>query len=309
MLLDRNDMLHTKKQHSSLYYIGLIVLQGLIFGIGNPLIKFAYESISPFWCLTLRFFAATAIFALFCGKTAFPELKKTRVMVWLPTSLCMALAYITCNVGLHLTTATGVGFLMSLAVVFTPPLARLVLGRKMHLSFLPVLIFAVAGLYLLCMNGGTFRFGVGELLALICSFGMAGSLVWGEECLNTLSPSAVSLIQTAVTAVASLLCAVFLEPFPDLGAVEPEAWGIIIYLIVLCSCLCYILQNIALTRLPSAVVSLTQCLEPIFTAIFAFLLLGERLSLLGFGGALLLMICIIYGNYTENKYDSKEDAP
>ena len=298
-----------KQQHSSLFYIGLIVIQGLIFGIGNPLIKFAYESISPFWCLALRFSAATLIFLLICGKTAVPELKRSRVKVWIPTSLCMALAYITCNIALNLTTATGVGFLMSLAVVFTPPLARLVLGRKMRRSFLPVLIFAVAGLYLLCLNGGTFRFGVGELLALICSFGMAGSLVWGEDCLNTLSPSAVSLIQTAITAAASILCAVLLEPFPDLGAVEPKAWWIILYLILLCSCLCYILQNIALAHLPSAVVSLTQCLEPVFTAVFAMILLGERLSALGFAGALLLMICIIYGNYTENKYESKEETP
>lgn len=295
-----------QKQHSSLFYIWLIILQGLIFGIGNPIVKFAYESITPIWCLALRFTMATMIFVLFFGKTAFPELKRTKIKVWLPTSLCMALAYITCNVGLHLTTATSVGFLMSLAVVFTPPLSRLVLGRKIHLSFVPVLLFAVAGLYLLCLNGGTFRFGIGELLALICSFGMAGSLVWGEECLNTLSPSAVSLIQTAVTAAASILCAVILEPLPDLGAIEPMAWWIIVYLVLLCSCLCYILQNIALTHLPAAVVSLTQCFEPIFTAVFAFIILGERLSLLGAIGALLLMICIVYGNYTESKKESKE---
>ena len=294
------------RQRSDLYYIFLIVIQGLIFGIGNPLIKFAYESISPLWALAIRFTLATLIFLVMFGKTALPELRQTKIKVWLPTSLCMALAYITCNVALHITTATSVGFLMSLAIVFTAPLARVVLGRRIHRSFIPVLILAVAGLYLLSMNNGKFQFGFGEFLALLCSIGMAGSLVWGEDCLNTLSASAVSLIQMAVTAVACILCAMFIEPFPDLGAVEAKAWWIIVYLVIFCSCICYALQNIALTYLPSAIVSLTQCLEPIFTALFAFLMLDERLSLLGFSGAVLLIFCIIYGNYTESKYNEKE---
>lgn len=289
------------QKKSNLFYITLIVIQGLIFGIGNPLIKFAYESITPMWMLAIRFTLATLIFLVLWGKTAWPELKKVKIKVWLPTSLCMALACITCNVGLNLTTATSVGFLMSLAVVFTPPLARIVLGRRIHRSFLPVLIFAVVGLYLLSMNGGTFRFGLGEWMALLCSFGMAGSLVWGEDCLESLSPSALSLIQMAVTAVACIFCALFLEPFPDFAAVEPVAWWILIYLVLCCSCLCYALQNIALAHIPSAIVSLTQCLEPIFTALFAFLFLHEKLSTIGFCGAMLLVLCIISGNYTESK--------
>ena len=294
------------RQHSDFYYIMLIVVQGLIFGIGNPLIKFAYESISPIWALAIRFTLATLIFLVLLGKTALPELKKVKIKVWLPTSLCMALAYITCNVGLHITTATSVGFLMSLAVVFTPPLARIVLGRKMNRSFIPVLCLAVAGLYLLSMNSGQFRFGLGEFLALLCSFGMAGSLVWGEECLATLSASAVSLIQMAVTAVACIICAVLIEPMPNFAAVEPVAWWIIVYLVIFCSCVCYALQNIALTYIPSAIVSLTQCLEPIFTAVFAFLFLHETLSVVGFCGACLLVFCIIYGNYKETKINTKE---
>lgn len=289
------------QQKSNLFYITLIVFQGLIFGIGNPLIKFAYESITPMWMLAIRSALAALIFLLLFGKKALPELKRVNVKVWLPTSLCMALAYIACNVGLNLTSATSVGFLMSLAVVFTPPLARIVLGRKIHCSFLPVLAFAVAGLYLLSMNGGAFHFGLGEWMALLCSFGMAGSLVWGEDCLEHLSPSALSLIQMGVTAVACILCAVFLEPFPNFATVEPVAWWILVYLVLCCSCLCYALQNIALAHIPSAIVSLTQCLEPIFTALFAFLFLHERLSVVGLSGAMLLVFCIIYGNYTESK--------
>ena len=67
------------RQHSDFYYIMLIVVQGLIFGIGNPLIKFAYESISPIWALAIRFTLATLIFLVLLGKTALPELKKVKI--------------------------------------------------------------------------------------------------------------------------------------------------------------------------------------------------------------------------------------
>ena len=69
------------RQRSDLYYIFLIVIQGLIFGIGNPLIKFAYESISPLWALAIRFTLATLIFLPLFGKTALPELRKAKIKV------------------------------------------------------------------------------------------------------------------------------------------------------------------------------------------------------------------------------------
>lgn len=297
------------KTRSNLFYISLICIQGLIFGIGNPIVKFAYESITPIWLLTIRFSFAALVFLLFCGKTVIPELKRTKIKTWLPTSLCMAGAYITCNVALDLTTATGVGFLMSLSIIFTPPLARLVLGRKVRRGFIPVPILAVTGMWLFSMNGGGFQFGWGEFLALTCSFFMAGALVWGEESLDTMSPGAVSVVQMVVTAVISFLCALLLEPLPEFGAIETKAWLIILYLALFCSCVCYILQNIALAKLPAAIVSLTQCSEPLFTAVFAFFILGETLSPLGFVGAALLMACIIYGNYSESKNNTKEITP
>lgn len=289
------------REHSSFFYIFLIILQGLIFGIGNPIVKFAYETITPIWCLAIRFTAATLIFIIPFGKKAIQELRATKMHFWFPTAICMAAAYITSNVGLNLTTATSVGFLMSLPIVFTPFLSKLILKRKIHKAFLPVPLIAIAGLYLISLNGGSFHFGLGEGLSLCCSIAMAGALVWGEEGLNHLSATTISLVQLLVTAIASTVCALCLEPMLNLSAIAPKAWLVILYLVIFCSCLCYIFQNIALSHISSAVVALTQCGEPLFTAAASFFILGERLSPLGFFGAALLILCIIYGNYIENK--------
>lgn len=294
------------QKHSGFFYVFLIIFQGAIFGIGNPMVKFAYETVTPIWCLAIRFIAATLIFAIPFGKKAFRELRATKIHFWLPTAICMATAYITSNVGLSLTTATSVGFLMSLPIVFTPFLSKLILKRKIHKAFLPVPIIAIAGLYFISLNGGGFHFGIGEGLALCCSAAMAGALVWGEEGLHHLSATTISLAQLFITSIASTVCALCLEPMIAPNAVTPKAWWIILYLVIFCSCLCYILQNVALSHISSAVVALTQCSEPLFTAAASFFLLGERLSPIGFFGAALLILCIVYGNYIENKIQTSK---
>jgi drug/metabolite transporter (DMT)-like permease len=53
------------------------------------------------------------------------------------------------------------------------------------------------------------------------------------------------------------------------------------------------IYNVSLVYLPSSVASLVLTLEPAFTAVTAYLLLGERLSLVQIGGSLLIMTAVV----------------
>lgn len=274
-------------------YAACIVLQGLIYGLGNVLTKFAYESITPFWCLTIRFGLATVIFLLFFGATIIRELKTADLSWWLPAGLCMALGYITCNVALDLTTATTVGFLMALPVIFAPFFALVILKAPYRLKYLPIQILVVLGLYLFCSNGGNFSFGWGEALSLFTSIAVAGAFVFGERGLKNLSIATVSATQTCLTFLLSLIGAITLEPGLNWGAVSPTAWWIILYLALPCTCLAFALQNIALTGISSTMVSVLASSEPILTAAIAWVVLGETLNGQGLIGAALILICIV----------------
>ena len=107
-------------------YISFILIQSLVYGIGNPLTKVAYHSITPLWLLAARFSLAFLLFALFFGRRLFSQLRKVSWTLWLPSALCCAGAYISCNLALDLTAATNVGFIMSLPVLFAPLLFSLV---------------------------------------------------------------------------------------------------------------------------------------------------------------------------------------
>ena len=286
-------------------YMGIILLQSVIYGFGNPLTKIAFESITPFWSLAIRFTTAFLVFMLFFGKRIIESLKSVEPKVYLPASICMAAAYITCNLALNWTSATNVGFLMSLPVIFAPVLALFLYKVKYRLIHIPIQIVVVIGLYLLCFDGEKLVFGKGEVTALITALSIAGALVFGEESLKQLDAVAVSAAQAGITALISLPCALIFESIEVLSRVTLPAWLVVLYLAIFCTNIAYMLQNTALKHISAAAVSMLQCTQPILTAIISYFLLREKLSTLGVIGAVIIIICII----AENLITAKEQAP
>lgn len=285
-------------------YMGFILLQSVIYGFGNPLTKIAFESITPFWSLSVRFTIAFIVFMLFFGRRIIGSLKSVEPKVYLPAGICMATAYITCNLALSWTSATNVGFLMSLPVIFAPILALLIYKVKYRLIHIPVQIVVIIGLYLLCFDGEKLVFGKGEITALITAISIAGALVFGEESLKQLDAVAVSAVQAGITALISLPCALIFENTEILVHVTIPAWLVVLYLAIFCTNIAYMLQNSALKYISASTVSMLQCTQPILTAIISYLLLREKLSTLGIIGAAIIIVCIIAENIITTKEQS-----
>ena len=89
-------------------------------------------------------------------------------------------------------------------MVFAPLLSSLVNRKRYPVAFLPFQGVVVVGLFLLCGNGGTLTFGLGEALALLSSVALAGALVFGERGLENLDVCTVAGTQIAATLVISL---------------------------------------------------------------------------------------------------------
>jgi drug/metabolite transporter (DMT)-like permease len=296
----RNEMESVNKYK----YMGFILLQSVIYGFGNPLTKIAFKSITPFWSLSVRFTIAFIVFMLFFGRRIIGSLKSVEPKVYLPAGICMATAYITCNLALSWTSATNVGFLMSLPVIFAPILALLIYKVKYRLIHIPVQIVVVIGLYLLCFDGEKLVFGKGEITALITAISIAGALVFGEESLKQLDAVAVSAVQAGITALISLPCALIFENTEILVHVTIPAWLVVLYLAIFCTNIAYMLQNSALKYISASTVSMLQCTQPILTAIISYLLLREKLSTLGIIGAAIIIVCIIAENIITTKEQS-----
>ena len=62
---------------------------------------------------------------------------------------------------------------------------------------------------------------------------------------------------------------------------------------VFCTAFCYIIQIYALKNTSAIQAGIILSLEPVFSAIFAYIFLGELLSKQGYIGAILLFISVI----------------
>lgn len=281
------------KKENTIRYAAFILIQSVVYGFGNPLTKVAYRTLTPFWLLSVRFLLAFALFWIFKRQSIKSLLRPSEMKIWLPSALCGSAAYISINMALNLTSATNVGFLMSLPVLFAPILESVVKKRKYQLRHLPLQFLAVVGLYMLCCNGGSFTFRTGDLLALLSALFLAGMLVFGESAVSKLDPVAFTACQAGTTAVCSLVLALLFEDSAVLKRADLPAWLVVVYLAVTCTILAYLMQNIAIRHLSSRSVSMLQCTQPILTAAASFLLLRETLSTIGLIGAAVIIVAVL----------------
>ena len=288
-------------------YVIFILIQSLVYGIGNPITKIAYQSVTPLWLLAIRFTMASAVLLLFCGKHIFSAAKKAGVRLWLPSALCCAGAYISCNISLSMTSATNVGFIMSLPVLFAPALSAVITKSRYELSHLPLQLLTIAGLFLLCCNGGVFSFGPGEALALLDALFLAGQLVFGEKAMREMDVLSVTSLQVLTTMAVSVIGALLFDDISVLPCIQPAAYLVAAYHAMICTIAAYLLQNTAVRHLSAPAVSMLQCTQPIMTAVIAAIMLNERLTGIGLIGAGIIVLCLVGDSLLSGRESTKRN--
>ena len=270
----------------------LILLQSLLYGFGDPITKEAYQVMPVFSLLSVRYTIAFVILILLFGKRVAKNLRAVRVKDWLLPSICIGLTYILNNIALKLTAATSVAFLRSLSTVITPLMAFILFRDSFDRRHIVIQLAVVVGLYLLCGFGGLNGFGVGEILTLTGACFMAGALVFGSRSLKKIDPISLTTVQAGMSALLAFFSAMLFEGGVRIGQAAPKVWAIILYLALACTLTGYLLQNLALNKMPARSVSLIQCSCPVMTAVFSFFLLGERLTAVGIIGAGIILLCV-----------------
>lgn len=288
------------KNHSVLFFAMLILLQSVLYGFGDPISKAAYETMSVYSLMTVRYSIALLALLLFFGKRIVRGVKEVPVRLWLVPSLCIAGGFVLNNIALNLTTATSATFLRSMATILTPILAFIVYRTRYHLIHVPLQLLVIVGLYLFC--GGFSGFGMGELVGFGSAVLMAGSLVASGTAMKQMDALALTAVQAAASMMLALICAFVFEGGLTLEGASPVNWAIIFYMALGCTLLGYLLQNKALEGISSRTVALLQCTAPVLTAVFSFFLLGETLSVMGLIGAAIILFCVV----AETLVDTRE---
>ena len=270
----------------------LIVLQSIVYGLGDPISKVAFEVTPVYTMMSVRYSIAFAVACILFRRRIVKTLRTVPVRCWLVPGTFIGLTYLLNNVALSLTDATSVAFLRSLSVVLTPLFAFIVLRHRYSLRIVAIQVMVLPGMYLLCVRGGLSGFGAGELVTIAAAAVMACALITSRKYLEEVDPIALTALMAGCSAALALIGSLLFEGGLHLENTNAQAWLIILYLAIACTLLGYMMQNIALTKISERSVALLQSLCPVMTAIFSFFILGEKLSAAGIIGAIIIICCV-----------------
>lgn len=277
----------------------LLALATIIWGSAFVSQSIGMHHIGPFTFQAVR--CAMAVLAFLPVIAVFDHLKKdgrnffTRWLdarLWKAGILCGIPLFLACNlqqIGLVDTDAGKSGFLTAMYIVIVPVLGMF-LGKKPGIM-VPISVgFAVVGLYFLsCM--GTTQISPGDLLLIGCALMFAIQITFVDLFAQTLDALRLNTIQALVCAALSAIV-MFLTETPTWKGIS----GCMIPLIhtgVFSMGLGYYLQIVGQQSLDSTPATLIMSLESVFAAVFAALILHERMSEWEILGSLLIFAAVI----------------
>ena len=193
--------------------------------------------------------------------------------------------------GVEITGSAGkAGFLTGLYTVLVP-LIRFVMGKKTSAFTLFGAVFAVAGLFFLCMTGDEISFGIGDIVLIIGAFFWAGHILVIDKYVNDISPLKFSLVQFLVCGILSIVFALILE---DIEFAAIKSAGIpILYGGLMSVGVAYTCQILGQKNSDPTFASIVFSTESVFSAIGGALLLNEIMSGRGYLGCVLIFIGIV----------------
>ncbi len=271
----------------------LLVVAAIVWGVAFVFQKTAMDHIGPLLFIAARSTVATLALAPFAwleaARSPGPLPRGVPGIAMLGGALFFTGAVFQ-QVGLITATATNTGFLTALYVVITPFLLWLVMRRAPAAVVWPAVAMSFGGMWLLA--GGTFGgFQHGDMLVAISAFFWASHGLVVARAARHARPVTFSAIQFAAVAVLGTIGAILFEPISFTALAM--AWREIAYVGLLSSALTFTLLAIALKYTPPTEAAVIVSSETLFAALAAYLVLGERLTPIGWCGAALIFASVL----------------
>ena len=206
--------------------------------------------------------------------------------------LALAGCYIFYGYAISRTSLSNAGFICALPVVFTPVLDFFIHRTKPKRKLLLALLLCTVGLALMTLNE-EFRPRSGDLLSLGVALCYSIDLLITEEAVKQpdVDPLTLGICQLGVVGIITLVISFAIET-PTLPQ-SPTTWGAALFLGIFCSGIAFVIQSVQQQYTTASHVGLIFTLEPVFSAIVAFVLAGEVLLPRGYLGATLMLLSLL----------------
>ncbi len=275
----------------SIIAIFLLILTTILWGTSFIITKNIIQDVPIFLYLGFRFLIAFLGFIPF-----FPRLKNLNKKIFIMgfiTGILYFFGIVFQTFGLlQSTTAGKAGFITGLSTVIVPFLTWMGFKKRPQIRIWFAVILSVAGMAFLLLEGES-GFIIGDILVLICAFFFALYIVLNDKYVRLTDIYLYSIIQVLMISASSFICSLLFRETYDLLVYPSPFWGIMIYMGIAVMTLTIIFQNWGQQYQGPTQTAIIFTLEPVFAALFGFLIGNEILSVFGWLGCGLIFAAIL----------------
>jgi drug/metabolite transporter (DMT)-like permease len=201
--------------------------------------------------------------------------------------------------GLLRTTASRSGFLTGMLVVLVPLIEFALFRKRPRAPALLGVLLAFAGMTALSAPWADSSAAtlLGDSLTLCCALVFAGQIVLLGRIAARHPLLPLLLLQIATTGAIAAAAGPFIEAWQFSNA--SRLWLALLFLAIFATLLAFGVQTWAQRILPPVRVALLSALEPVFAALWAALLIGERLTFCELAGGALIVLGVAVGEAGE----------
>ncbi len=197
------------------------------------------------------------------------------------------------------TSASNAAFLTGLNVVLVPLLGAIFFGHLINGNMKLGAILSMAGLFFLCTHG-SMSFNRGDVFAGLCAVCIALHVIFTGKYAQISDIWWLTLVQLGTVAVLSMV-------FAGLGK-----GGIFVYhadilwALILCAIFATVMAFLVQTSMQRFTspthTALIFCMEPVFAALYAYLVINEKMGFQGIIGGLLIFSGMVLSEISFPKY-------
>jgi len=282
----------TPKKISTLAKLALL-LATIIWGSTFFLMEGAIQNIGIFSLLAVRFTIATALLAVVLGKRLL-KIDCSYLLRGFVMGVFVIAAYILQTYGLadEATTPGKNAFLTATYCVIVPFLAWGISRQKPDRYNIVAGIMCIFGITLISVSGNDFTsICAGDVLTLLGGIFFSFHMVAVSAFSQKRDILLLTMLQFLFAGIIAWAGALTLETFPadmDFSVVVS-----ILYLAVMATCLCYILQNVGQKYTPPATAALILSLEAVFGVLFSVIFTSEKITPKIFLGFAVVFLSVI----------------
>lgn len=280
----------------------LLLLAAAVWGAGFIAQKLGMDHVGPMLFTGLRLLIAAAILFPIARLRSRPARsgagdgrarppRPARRSLLLISSVLLA-AFSAQQIGIQHTSASKAGFITALYVVFTPIVALVARQRAGAHVWIAAAI-SMIGLMLLTIDPREpLIVQPGDAIVLLAAVLWAVHVVMLSWLAPTCDPVRLAMDQFFLAGVGAVLVSLAIEP-STLAGIWSGRWAIL-YAGVFATAIAFTIQIIAQRTAPASHVAILLSLEAVFAAIFAALMLRERLTPLEWTGAGVMLAAALF---------------